>query len=203
MRRRAQRCVRTAERVNDRSSAGLPVPATASGAFVRPRHRLTPLALATAALPLLAGVAAADPPDTRGEGVHVPSLSCSGDTLHLTAVVRGVRDLGPVTVTVLGRTAAGAWSATGRSTTFPAAKPGRSTWPVDVTGLPAGTTSLRASIHAAGATVESPVLATASCAPGTEVPEVPVAPLLPLTLAVTGSAVLAVRSRRAPDPAAR
>ena len=169
---------------------------------MRPRHLLTPLALAAAALPLLAGVAAADPPATRGEGLHLPSLSCSGDTLHLTAVVRGVRDLGPVTVTVLGRKGTGAWNPTGRSATFPAAKPGRSTWPVDLTGLAAGTTSLRASITAAGATVESPVLATATCAPGTEVPEVPVAPLLPLTLAATAGAVLAVRSRRASGSAA-
>lgn len=164
---------------------------------MRPRQLLTPLALVTAALPLLAAsAAAAEPPTTRGEGVHVPSLSCSGDTLHLSAVVRGVRDLGPVTITVLGRAGTGAWTATGRSATFPAAKPGRSSWPVDLTGLPAGTTSVRASVTAAGATVQSPVLPTAACAPGTEVPEVPVASLLPLTLAATAGTVLAVRSRR-------
>lgn len=163
------------------------------------RTLLTSVALTAAAVPLLAGgagPASAAPPASRGEGLHVSSLSCSGDTLRVSGVVRGVRDLGPVHVEVLGRSDAGGWASTGRTASFPAAKPGRSSWPVDVAGLPAGTTSLRASVTAAGATVLTPVLATARCAPGTEVPEVPVAALLPLTLAGTAGAVLAVRSRR-------
>jgi hypothetical protein len=160
------------------------------------RRLLTPVLVAVAAVPLLAAPAAASKgPDSRDTGVHVPRLSCTGDTLRVTAVVRGQRDLGPATLT-LQAGAGGAWSATGRSTSVPSTKPGHNTWTLDASGLRAGTTSLRVEIRAAGASVLTPAVPVTSCAPGTEVPEVPIAPLLPLTLAVTAAGVLTLRSRR-------
>lgn len=162
---------------------------------------LTPALVAAAVVPLLAAPASATRgPDSRGTGVHVPGLSCSGDTVRVTAVVRGQRDVGPATVTLQAGTD-GVWTATGRSTTSAAAEPGRNTWTLDASGLRPGVTALRAEITAAGASVLTPALPVTSCAPGTEVPEVPVAALLPLTLAVTATGVLAARGRRTTRPA--
>lgn len=166
-------------------------------------RRLLTAALVVAAVLLLpaAPAGAARGPDSRGEGVQVPRLSCAGDTVVVTAVVRGMRDVGPSTVT-LQASAGGVWTATGRTTSSPSTGPGHSTWTLDATGLRAGVTGLRAEIRAAGASVLTPAVPVTSCAPGTEVPEVPVAALLPLTLAATASGVLAVRHRRgAPLPA--
>ena len=163
---------------------------------MRLRHRTTPVLLAAAAVPLLAApVSATQGPDSRDTGVHVPRLSCTGDTVRVTAVVRGQRDVGPATVTLQAGTG-GAWSVV-RSTSVARTGPGRNTWTVDASGLAVGATSLRAEIRAAGQSVLTPAVPVSSCAPGTEVPEVPVAPLRPLTLAVTATGVLAVRSRRA------
>ena len=168
------------------------------------RHLLTPVLLAAAAVPLLAApVAAAGTaagtgagPAPRDTGVLVPRLSCTGDTVRVTAVVRGQRDVGPATVTLQTSTGS-VWSATSRSTSVARTKPGHNSWTLDVAGLPAGVTSLRAEVRAAGTSVLTPAVPVGSCAPGTEVPEVPIAPLLPLTLAATATGVLAVRSRRA------
>ncbi len=161
---------------------------------LRRLRTLVPLVV-TAGTLLAAPAAAAQGPDSRDEGVHVPRISCSGDTVRVTAVVRGRRDLGPATVTVQAATGA-LWSSTGRSTTVAVTRPGRNTWTLDVAGLPAGVTALRAEIRAAGASVLTPGVPASRCAPGTEVPEVPLAPLLPLTLAATATGVLAVRGRR-------
>ena len=168
------------------------------------RHLMTPALLAAAAVPLLAApaTAAGTPggPASRDTGVLVPRLHCTGDTVTVTAVVRGQRDVGPATVTLQTSTG-GVWSASSRSTSVAATKPGHNSWTIDVAGLRAGVTSLRAEIRAAGTSVLTSAVPVASCAPGTEVPEVPVAPLLPLTLAATGAGVLAVRSRRASSAA--
>ena len=169
---------------------------------MRLRRLLTPVLVAVAAVPLLAVPASATRgPDSRDTGVHVPRISCTGDTVRVTAVVRGLRDVGPATVTLHAGTRT-AWSATDRRTTSPRTKPGHNTWALDASGLGAGVVSLRAEIRAAGQSVLTPAVPVASCAPGTEVPEVPVAPLVPLTLAVTSAGVLAVRSRRAGSPTA-
>ncbi len=161
------------------------------------RRLLTPVLLAAATVPLLAVPTSAKAgPDSRDTGVHVARLSCSGDTVRVTAVVRGMRDVGPATVTLHAGTG-GVWTTTGRSTSVAKTKPGHNAWTLDASGLSAGVTSLRAEIRAAGASVLTPAVPVTSCAPGTEVPEVPVAPLVPLTLAATGAGVLAVRSRRA------
>lgn len=158
------------------------------------RHALIPVLLAAAAVPLLAApVSATQGPAGRDTGVHVPRLSCTGDTVRVTAVVRGQRDVGPATVTLQAGTG-GAWSVV-RSTSVAATKPGHNSWTLDASGLQPGAASLRAEIRAAGASVLTPAVPVTSCAPGTEVPEVPVAPLLPLTLAATAGTVLAVRSR--------
>ena len=167
------------------------------------RHLLTTAAVtavtavtAVVALPLLAAPASATRgPDSRDTGVHVARLACAGDTVRVTAVVRGQRDVGPATVTLQAAGANGVWSSTGRATTVAGTKPGHNSWTLDASGLRAGTTSLRAEIRAAGETVVTSAVPVSSCAPGTEVPEVPVAPLLPLTLAATAAGVLAVRSR--------
>lgn len=160
------------------------------------RPVLTCVVLAAAALPLLAAPAsAAKGPPSRDTGVHVPRLSCTGDTVRITAVVRGQRDVGPATVS-LQAARGGVWSDTGRRTVVARTKPGHNTWTLDASGLRAGTTSLRAEITAAGAVVRTPAVPVSSCAPGTEVPEVPVAALLPLSLALTAAGTLAVRSRR-------
>ena len=165
-------------------------------------HRLlTPVLVAAAAVPLLAAPASAGRgPDSRGEGVQVPRLSCTGDTVRVTAVVRGLRDVGPATVTLQAATGS-VWAATGRATTTAGTKPGHNTWTLDASGLRPGVTGLRAEIRAAGQSVLTPAVPVTSCAPGTEVPEVPVAPLVPLTLAATAATVLAVRSRRVARPA--
>jgi hypothetical protein len=165
---------------------------------MRARRSTVLAVLVGAALLLLATSASAVQrgPGSRGEGLHQPGLSCSGDTLRVTGVVRGVRDLGPVTVALQARSAQGTWTATGRSTTYPAAKPGRHHWAVNLAGLPSGFTSFRVTLTAAGRTVPTPVVDSTQCAPGTEVPEVPAAPLLPVTLALTAGGLLAVRSRR-------
>ena len=164
-------------------------------------HRLLIPLLAAAAVPLLAAPASATRgPDSRDTGVQVARLSCTGDTVRVTAVVRGLRDVGPATVT-LHASSFGAWSVTGRSTTTPRTKPGHNTWVLDASGLRAGAVSLRAEVRAAGQSVLTPAVPVTSCAPGTEVPEVPVAPLVPLTLAATAATVLAVRSRRVARPA--
>jgi hypothetical protein len=161
------------------------------------RHLLTPVLLAVAAVPLVAAPAtAAQGPAGRDTGVHLPRLACTGDTVQVTAVVRGQRDVGPATVT-LQAASGGVWSTTGRSTSVARTKPGHNSWTLDASGLRAGVTSLRAEIRAAGATVLTPAVPASSCAPGTEVPEVPVPALLPLTLAATATGVLALRSRRA------
>ena len=162
------------------------------------RRSSTLAVLVSAVLPLLAGSASAadSGPPSRGQGLHVPGLTCSGDTLHVTGVVRGVRDLGAVTLVLQGRSDAGPWSATGRSATFAAGKPGRNTWALNIAGVPATVTSFRVDVTTDGRTVQTPVIESARCAPGTEVPEVPAAPLVPLTLALTASGLLAVRSRR-------
>ena len=162
-----------------------------------PARRLLPTALlVVAAAPLLAGPAAAAPPANRGEGVNVPRLSCSGDTVQVSGVVRGVRDVGPVVVTLDG-SSGGAWSPTGHSVRRSTVKPGKNTWAVNIAGLPARVTQLRARIDVAGVVTPTPAMPTSRCAPGTEVPEVPAAPLVPLTLVLTAGGVLAVRSRRA------
>ena len=159
------------------------------------RHLLTPALLAAAAVPLLAVPAAATQgPDSRDEGVLVPRLSCTGDTVRVTAVVRGQRDVGPATVT-LQTGSGGVWSSTGRTVSVEHTKPGHNSWTLDASGLRAGVTSLRAEIRAAGASTVTPAVPVTSCAPGTEVPEVPAPLLLPLTLAVTATGVLAVRRR--------
>ncbi len=164
---------------------------------MRLRRLLVPVLLAAAAVLLLAAPASAGRgPDSRDEGVNVPRLSCTGDTVRVTAVVRGLRDVGPATVT-LQAARGGAWTSTGRSTTTPSTKPGHNTWTLDASGLPAGTTSIRAEVRAAGATALTPAVPVTSCAPGTEVPEVPVAALLPLSLAVTAAGVVALRRRPA------
>lgn len=161
------------------------------------RRLLTPALVAVAIVPLLAAPASATRgPDSRDTGVHVARLACAGDTVRVTAVVRGQRDVGPSTVTLQAAGAGGVWSSTGRATTVARTEPGRNSWTLDASGLRAGTTRLRAEIRAAGASVLTPAVPVTSCAPGTEVPEVPVAPLLPLTLAATAAGVLAVRSRR-------
>ena len=84
---------------------------------------LTPLLVAVAVVPLLAAPASAGKgPDSRGAGVHVPRLSCTGDTVRVTAVVRGRRDVGPATVTLQAATGS-VWAATGRSTATARTKP--------------------------------------------------------------------------------
>jgi hypothetical protein len=162
------------------------------------RRRLPPTALLVGATVLLlaAPASAAQGPESRDTGVLGARLSCSGDVVRVSAVVRGQRDVGPATVTLLV-SSGGVWSTTGRTATVPVTKPGRNTWTLDAAGLPADVTALRAQVRAAGATVLTSAVPSASCAPGTEVPEVPVAPLVPLTLAATGAGVLAVRSRQA------
>ncbi len=163
------------------------------------RRLLTLLLLAAAAVALLAApvsAAGAPGPAPHDTGVLVPRLSCTGDTVRVTAVVRGQRDVGPATVTLQTSTA-GVWSATGRSTSVARTKPGHNSWTLDAAGLDVGVTHLRAEVLAAGSSVLTPALAVSRCAPGTEVPEVPVAPLLPVTLAATATGVLALRSRRA------
>ena len=71
----------------------------------------TPALVAAAVVPLLAAPASATRgPDSRDTGVNVPRLSCSGDTVSITAVVRGQRDVGPATVTLHAGTG-GVWSA--------------------------------------------------------------------------------------------
>lgn len=166
------------------------------------RRLLTPALLAAAAVALLvAPASAATGPDGRGTGVHLPRLSCAGDTVRVTAVVRGQRDVGPATVTLHAATG-GVWSATGRSTSVAVTGPGRNTWTLDASGLGAQVTELRAEVRAAGTSVLTPAVPVASCAPGTEVPEVPVAALLPLTLAGTAAGVLAGRTRLAGTSAA-
>jgi hypothetical protein len=163
---------------------------------------LVPALVAAAAVPLLAAPASANRgPDSRDEGVQVARLSCAGDTVRVTAVVRGLRDVGPATVT-LHAASGGAWAVTGSSTTTARTKPGHNTWVLDASGLDAGAVSLRAEVRAAGQSVLTQVIPVSSCAPGTEVPEVPVAPLVPLTLAATAAAVLAVRNRTAQRPTA-
>ena len=118
---------------------------------MRLRRLLVPVLLAAAAVLLLAAPASAGRgPDTRGpdsrdEGVNVPRLSCTGDTVRVTAVVRGLRDVGPATVT-LQAAQGGVWTSTGRSTTTRSTKPGHNTWTLDASGLRAGTTSLRAEV---------------------------------------------------------
>ena len=160
-------------------------------------HRLlTPVVVLTATVPLLAAPASATRgPDSRDTGVHVPRLSCSGDTVRVTAVVRGQRDVGPATVTLQAGEGS-VWTATGRSASSAVTKPGHNTWTLDASGLRPGVTGLRAEVRAGGASVLTPAVPVTSCAPGTEVPEVPAAALLPLTLAATAGGVLAVRSRR-------
>ena len=169
---------------------------------MRARRLLTPVLVAAAAVTLLAAPASASKgPASRDTGVHVARLSCAGDTVVVTAVVRGQRDVGPATVTLQAATGS-VWTATGRSTATAVTKPGRNTWTLDASGLRPGVTRLRAEIRAAGATVLTPDVPVTSCAPGTEVPEVPVAALLPLTLAATAAGVLAARGRRVARPAA-
>lgn len=152
-----------------------------------------------AGLPVVAvqGAASAQVPDGRGTGVHNASMSCSGDVVRVTAVVRGVRDVGPVLVDLRGRGGTGAWTSTGRRLELPSTKPGRVTWTLDAAGLSTAVTSLRADITAAGAVVSTEPVPRASCAPGTEVPEVPVAALVPLTLVATAAGVLGLQGRRA------
>lgn len=163
---------------------------------------LTAAVLAVLAAPLPATTAHADVPDSRGTGVHSASMTCSGDVVRVTAVVRGMRDVGPMTITLLGRRGNGPWASTGRRLRLPTTKPGRSTWTMDASGLPPALTNLRADIAAAGAVVSTAPVPTASCAPGTEVPEVPVAALLPLTLVATAGTVLVLQGRRADAPSA-
>lgn len=163
-------------------------------------RELTAAALAAACALLSATPAAAEVPDGRGEGVAGAGLSCSGDVVRVTAVVRGLRDVGPMSITLLSRAGSGPWTSTGRRLDLPTTKPGRSTWTLDAAGLPAAVTSLRADLAAAGAVVSTPPIPSASCAPGTEVPEVPAAALVPLTLAATAGAVLVLQGRRAGRP---
>lgn len=159
------------------------------------RRLLTSVLVAAAAVPLLAAPASASRgPESRDTGVQVARLTCTGDTVRVTAVVRGQRDVGPATVTLHASTG-GVWSATGRSASSAETKPGHNAWTLDASGLAAGVTGLRAEIRAAGTSVLTSSVPATSCAPGTEVPEVPVASLLPLTLAATAAGVVAVRSR--------
>ena len=157
---------------------------------------LAAVLLLAAAASLTAAPAAASGPGSRGEGLHSPSISCAGDTVSVSAIVRGRRDVGPV-VLVLWARSTGGWRSTGRSVTTPVPKTGRNSWTLDASGLPRAVTSLRVDLRGAGATVSTPSLPRTRCAPGTEVQEVPVAALLPLTLVATAGAVLLRHSRRA------
>jgi hypothetical protein len=168
---------------------------------LRLRRLPIPVLVVTAVTLLATPAAATKGPDSRGTGVHGARLACTGDTVRVTAVVRGQRDVGPATVTLHAGTG-GVWTATGRSTSTAVTKPGRNTWTLDASGLRPGVTGLRAEVRAAGASVLTPAVPVTSCAPGTEVPEVPVAALLPVTLAATAAGVLGLRSRRVARPAA-
>lgn len=164
------------------------------------RRRLTTALLVVATSCLLASPAAAAPPEERGRGVHAVRVVCTGDTVRISAVVRGQRDVGAATVTLQARQR-GVWSAVAPRLVVARTKPGRNTWTLDASRLGPGVTDVRAEIRAAGGTVLTAAVPMSSCAPGTEVPEVPVAALLPLTLAATAAGVLAVRGRRPSCPA--
>jgi hypothetical protein len=150
------------------------------------------------ALPLLVAPAASaqTPGGARNAGVTSVSVTCSGDTVYASAVVRGGANARPVTVALLARQGgASSYAPTGKTHVL-GAKPGRNTWTFNVADIARSSSSFRAAVTTGRDTVQSNSLSTSACAPGTEVPEAPVALLVPLTLAATAGGVLAARSRR-------
>jgi hypothetical protein len=154
-------------------------------------------ALALPAAPALAAAApgsaataapAADP--ARNAVVRKVHITCTGDTVTGSALLRGGKAGRAATVTLIAKQGKGAWAATGRSVRI-AGAPGRQTitWSFNVAGLPAGVTSYRASVSAGPDTVASNVLPVSRCAPGEEIPEAPMAVLVPATLAATAAGV--------------
>ena len=155
-------------------------------------YRLT-LCLIAAALLLTPAVALA------GAGAR-PQVTitgrCAGDTVSGNVVVRAT-GAAPFTVRLLQRrTRQAAWTRTGRAKTFSTtAGTRRYRFTFDVSSFDAFAYRLSVEGRQRGASYRrlSAVIPATSCAPGRDVPEVPFALLLPLSLLATGSLLLVRR----------
>lgn len=157
----------------------------AGGALALPA---APALAAAAPGPTATAASAADP--GRNAVIRKVHITCTGDTVTGSAILRGGKAGRPATVALRARQGKSPWAATGRSVRI-AGAPGRQTitWSFNVAGLPAGVTAYRASVKAGPDTVASNVLPVSQCAPGEEIPEAPVALLVPVTLAATAAGV--------------
>ena len=155
-------------------------------------------AAAALSVGLAPGLAVAAPPAQAFTAAH---LSCAGDTLSGSVTVLATTS---ATMTVRLQTRStespgGSGFTSTRVTAGVDVTPGKKgyTWSFNTVGLPATVKAYRAVLTLGALTDTTNVVPAARCAPGQEVPEVPAALLVPLTLSTTGVAVLELRRRAA------
>ena len=153
-------------------------------------------ALTFTLIPAFAGPALAD--HTRKHTtfrVNAVTASCAGDTVSATANITTNPGAG-VTFTLLARHGQASFGPTSTQTIEIDRGTADHSVQFNVVGQPLTVTEYKVAVsHGTLPAAESAPVAAASCAPGEEIPEVPVAVLLPLSLAMTAGAVFAFRRR--------
>lgn len=155
----------------------------------RPRHRFRPaLLLLTLACAALVGAGPAVAAKGKGKVTRL-QVSCAGDLLSGKAIVSGPANVSLRLYTK--RSAKAKWAATRNSRLLRVARAGSYRFKFDVSALNAYAYRVRASER-----MQSRAVPATSCAPGYQVPEAPLALLLPLSLLAAVGLSLALRRRR-------